>query len=96
MPPPLHSALYEGLVRHHRRTPRDHAFAYRVAMVYLDLDELEQVFALPGLGDGVMSQHDAVANVRSSLSAAAVEVTCTDEEMWRILRFWSRVGDIFV
>jgi hypothetical protein len=46
MPPPLHSALYEGQVRHHRRTPRDHAFAYRVAMVYLDLDELEQVFAL--------------------------------------------------
>lgn len=46
MPPPLHSALYEGMVRHHRRTPRDHAFAYRVAMVYLDLNELEQVFAL--------------------------------------------------
>lgn len=46
MPPPLHSALYEGLVRHHRREPRDHAFAYRVAMVYLDLEELEAVFAL--------------------------------------------------
>jgi len=46
MPPPLHSALYEGMVRHHRREPRDHAFTYRVAMVYLDLEELEEVFAL--------------------------------------------------
>lgn len=46
MPAPLHSALYEGLVRHHRREPRDHAFVYRVAMVYLDLEELAQVFAL--------------------------------------------------
>lgn len=43
---PLHSALYEGEVRHHRLAPRDHAFRYRVAMVYLDLDELDAVFAL--------------------------------------------------
>ena len=45
MTPPLHSAIYEGMVNHHRRTPRDHAFRYAVSMVYLDLDELKDVFA---------------------------------------------------
>lgn len=45
MAQPLHSAIYEGVVSHHRRVPRDHAFRYRVAMVYLDLDELDVVFA---------------------------------------------------
>jgi uncharacterized protein len=41
----LHSAIYEGVVSHHRLVPRDHAFSYSVSMVYLDLDELDAVFA---------------------------------------------------
>lgn len=41
----LHSCIYEGVVTHHRLHPRDHRFSYRVAMVYLDLDELDAVFA---------------------------------------------------
>jgi len=40
----MHSALYLGQVRHHRFTPRAHAFEYRLFMVYLDLAELEAVF----------------------------------------------------
>jgi hypothetical protein len=52
--------------------------------------------ALPALGDGVLSQQDAVASVRFNLAAASVALECTDEELWRVLRFWSRVGDIFV
>ncbi|MEM9354087.1 MAG: DUF1365 domain-containing protein [Planctomycetota bacterium] len=35
------SCLYEGLVRHARKTPFAHAFRYRVVMAYLDLDEAE-------------------------------------------------------
>ena len=42
----FHSAIYEGLVSHCRFRPRNHAFFYKVAMVYLDLDELDEVFAL--------------------------------------------------
>jgi len=42
---PLDSAIYEGVVTHHRLLPRTHFFSYRVAMVYLDLDELDAVFA---------------------------------------------------
>jgi DUF1365 family protein len=41
----LSSAVYEGVVRHRRYLPRPHAFSYRIAQLYLDLDELEQVFA---------------------------------------------------
>ena len=41
----LHSAVYEGVVHHHRHHPRVHAFGYRMTQLYLDLDELDQVFA---------------------------------------------------
>ena len=40
----LCSAVYEGTVRHRRHLPRPHAFEYRMAQLYLDLDELETVF----------------------------------------------------
>jgi DUF1365 family protein len=38
------SCLYLGSVTHARREPTRHAFRYRVFMVYLDLDELDEVF----------------------------------------------------
>lgn len=41
---PLASAVYEGLVRHRRLAPHPHAFNYRMAQLYLDLDEVEDVF----------------------------------------------------
>lgn len=41
----MKSRLYEGTVRHRRHAPRAHAFQYRMAMLYLRLDELPQVFA---------------------------------------------------
>ena len=40
----LASAIYEGRVRHRRHAPHAHAFQYRMAQLYLDLDELETVF----------------------------------------------------
>jgi DUF1365 family protein len=39
------SAVYEGTIRHRRFEPVDHAFRYRLFLMYLDLDEL------PGLLD---------------------------------------------
>eukprot|EP00667_Euglena_gracilis_P000649 EG_transcript_649 len=47
---PLHSGLYEGVVRHTRRqveglSPAENVFSYRVMMAYLDLGELDRVFA---------------------------------------------------
>ncbi len=37
----VHSALYEGKVHHCRLLPVEHVFTYKVAMLYLDLDESE-------------------------------------------------------
>jgi len=41
----MQSAIFEGSVRHRRRVPAEHAFRYRMFMMYLDLQELPQVFA---------------------------------------------------
>lgn len=41
----MYSCIYEGHVRHRRHEPVDHRFRYRLALLYLDLDELEGVFA---------------------------------------------------
>jgi DUF1365 family protein len=42
-----HSAVYEGAVTHARRGPA-HAFRLRLAMLYLDLDELPGLLSGPG------------------------------------------------
>lgn len=39
------SAVYEGWVRHRRYSPHPHAFRYKMAMLYIDLAEVEQLFA---------------------------------------------------
>jgi DUF1365 family protein len=41
----MHSSIYVGRVEHRRRVPVRHAFGYRLFMVYLDLAELDRVFA---------------------------------------------------
>ncbi len=40
----MHSAIYEGTVRHRRFAPVSNEFTYRLFMMYLDLDELAEVF----------------------------------------------------
>jgi DUF1365 family protein len=42
---PLQSCLYEGTVAHRRRAPAGHAFRWPVFYTYLDLGELDRVFA---------------------------------------------------
>ncbi|MTI63466.1 DUF1365 domain-containing protein [Methylophaga sp.] len=41
----LEPALYQGKVMHHRMQPVTHHFSYPLAMVMLDLDQLEQTFS---------------------------------------------------
>ena len=40
----MRSALYQGHVSHRRLTPRPHAFRNAVHLLFLDLDELHEVF----------------------------------------------------
>lgn len=42
---PLASAVYVGQVQHRRHAPHPHAFRYPLFMLYLDLAELDRVFA---------------------------------------------------
>ena len=44
MSEPRASAIYEGWVRHRRALPRVHEFRYRMFQLYLDLDELPELF----------------------------------------------------
>jgi DUF1365 family protein len=41
----MHSAIYTGWLRHRRHGPRPHAFRYRLDLLYLDLAELDRLFA---------------------------------------------------
>jgi len=41
------SAMYSGSLRHRRFRPVHHAFEYPVAMIYVDLDEVNQIFNGP-------------------------------------------------
>ena len=40
----MQSCLYIGSLRHRRISPRRHSFRYRLAMIYVDLAELDTVF----------------------------------------------------
>ena len=40
----MHSALYEGTIRHRRFAVRERVFRHRLALVYADLDELPGLF----------------------------------------------------
>ena len=41
----MNSAIYRGWLEHRRMAPKRHAFRYRLFMMYLDLAELDTVFA---------------------------------------------------
>lgn len=58
------SAIYEGTVSHARRGPRTHAFAYRIYMLYLDLDEL------PALGVKGFRREDFLGDPATDLAGA--------------------------
>lgn len=40
----INSAVYEGIVRHRRHTPNAHAFRYKQAQLFLDIDEIDRAF----------------------------------------------------
>jgi DUF1365 family protein len=57
----MKSCIYEGQVRHARAVPVLHRFSYRLFMMYLDLDELPQLFDDRWLWS---SSHSALARFR--------------------------------
>ena len=45
----MKSAIYQGSIRHRRFRPKQHYLKYDIFMMYLDLDEIDQVLALSPL-----------------------------------------------
>ncbi|MCI4678355.1 DUF1365 family protein [Rhodoblastus acidophilus] len=81
------SALYAGLVTHHRVRPRDHRLAYRIYSLLLDLDELDaldrrlrlfsvdrfNLFSFHSRDRGDGSVRDLRAQVEDAMRGAGVE-----------------------
>jgi uncharacterized protein len=78
---PLASAVYEGVVRHRRLTPHPHAFNYRMAQLYLDLDEVDRVFKRRWLWSG---EHGNVARFRRSDYLGPAELTLAEAVRQRV------------
>lgn len=73
------SAIYEGTVRHRRFRERSHEFRHKIAMVYVDLDEL------PGLLDGrLVRSRPGVVRFRRSDYLGASDVPLADAVRARI------------
>ncbi len=55
----MKSALYEGTIVHHRLTPVQHRFSYRIALPLVDLDEVEELAGLHPLWS--VERHNVVS-----------------------------------
>ena len=72
----MHSALYEGTIRHRRFAVRSHEFRHRIAMAYVDLDELPRLLdgrlvrSRPGLVRSVAATTWATRRSRSTRPCA--------------------------
>lgn len=57
----MHSAIYEGTIHHRRVAERAHEFRHQVAMVFLDLDELDGL-----VGGSLIRTHPGIVRFRRS------------------------------
>ena len=78
---PFTSAVYEGVVRHRRHAPHAHAFDYRMAQLWLDLDEVDQVFASRWLWS---SRRPNIARFRREDYLGPVELSLSDAVRQRV------------
>jgi uncharacterized protein len=75
----MHSAIYTGQLSHRRFQPKVHQFTYSVFMMYLDLDELEQVFnksvywSLSHWAPAQFKRSDYFAGKHANLKTAVIE-----------------------
>jgi len=78
---PLASAVYEGVVRHRRLAPHPHVFDYRMAQLYLDLDEVDRVFQQRWLWS---SDHCNVAQFRRTDYLGQIEMPLAEAVRRRV------------
>ena len=66
----MHSCIYEGQVVHQRHSPVDHAFSYRLYMVYLDLSELPDLVPQRRFGAATFLHSDHLAQSDKPIDSA--------------------------
>lgn len=75
------SQVYRGTLRHRRFVPRAHAFSYRVWMMWLDLDELPELFdGVPGFS----ARRPAPARFRREDYLGPVDIPLADAVRLRL------------
>jgi len=80
----MKSCIYEGSIRHRRFAPVENAFTYRLFMMYLDLDELPQVFdchplwSVEGSNVATFRRHDHLGDSATPLSESVRQLVCDD------------------
>ncbi len=90
----MHS-IYEGTLKHTRTSPKKHAFQYQVRMLYLDLDNLVEVFSnklfwsYNRFNLGCFLRSDYFGNKKNSLKKSI------QDEIKKKLHF-NHLGKIFV
>lgn len=77
----LASAVYEGVVSHRRLVPHEHSFDYRMAQLYLDLDEVDRAFTRRWLWS---SKHRNVAQFRRADYLGPPELTLAEAVRRRV------------
>lgn len=79
----LASAVYAGVVRHRRLAPHPHAFNYRMAQLYLDLDEIDHLFKQRWLWS---SERANIAEFRRNDYLGPAELTLAEAVRQRVER----------
>lgn len=87
---PLASAIYEGTVQHRRHAPNAHAFSYRMAMLYLDLAEIDQIFSGRWLWS---SNHRNLAEFRRSDYLGGTELSLDEAVRMRVANAIGRIPE---
>ncbi len=83
----MKSQLYQGWVRHRRYAPKRHEFRYPIFMLYLDLDEQENVFAQSRLWSrerfnwASFRRKDYFAPEQADLKQAVIEKLCAKSNL---------------
>jgi uncharacterized protein len=80
---PLASAVYEGTVHHRRFAPHAHVFSYRMAQLYLDLDEVDRVFKECWLWS---NEHPNIAQFRRCDYLGPADLTLSEAVRQRVAR----------
>ena len=76
----MHSKLFVGRVSHRRIMPHEHAFSYKMFMLYMDLDEIPDLFdrfllwSARGFNLAYFNRKDHLGNIQQPLKQSVIDL----------------------